>query len=170
MEQRTIYFLQEVTRLYHRYGIKSVTMDDVAHHLGISKKTLYEHFRNKEDLVGYVILMENEKQNRFFSDIRKKKMNAIEELMEVYQMINTVLREYNPSIEYDVRKYYPSLFMKLRDIRRKEMYKSTSQNLTKGKKEGFYRWELNADIISKLHVARFEHFFENDLFTVDELR
>ncbi|HTX89318.1 MAG TPA: TetR/AcrR family transcriptional regulator [Bacteroidales bacterium] len=169
MEKKTLTFLHQATGLYHRYGIKSVTMDEVAHHLGISKKTLYEHFRNKEDLVGSVIFLEHDRQRRYFDEIRKKKLNAIEELMEVYRIINRVLRDYHPSIEYDVRKYYPSLFMKLRNLRREGLYESTYRNLIKGQKEGLYRKEMNADIISRLHVARFEYLSENDVFTNDEL-
>jgi AcrR family transcriptional regulator len=161
--------LELVHKLYQRYGIKSVTMDDVAKHLGISKKTLYEHFRDKEDLVRNVLLQENNHQVRFFKAIEEKKLNAIEELFEVYKMLNLIFKEYNPSMEYDLRKYYPDLFITITQIRRKRMYESVYNNLNKGKKEGLYRKELNAKIISKLHVIRTENFFDNDIFTQEEL-
>jgi AcrR family transcriptional regulator len=143
-------------------------MDDVAHHLGISKKTLYQYFRNKEELVSRVMQMDHERNLEFHSGIENKNMNAIEELMEVYRMINRMLREYNPSIEYDVRKYYPSLFMKFRETRRKDMYQSTYRNLKKGIKEGFYRKDLDPDLISRFQVSRIEHLFDNDIFTINE--
>ncbi len=168
MEPRTNYILQQVTKLYQRYGIKSVTMDDVSHHLGISKKTLYQHFRNKEDLVDKIMRLEHEKNMRFQAEFRKKKMNAIEELLEVYRAINSILKEYNPSMEYDIRKYYPSLYMKFRQIRRKEMYQSTFANISRGIKEGFYREDLDADLITRLQVARFENLVDNDIFTLNE--
>ena len=144
-------------------------MDDVAHHLCISKKTLYEYFHDKEDLVKEVMLLEHEHRNKVIHGIAGKGMNSIEELLEVYQLIQKMFREYNPSMEYDLRKYYPDLYNKIKETRRKTIFESTQRNLTKGKKEGLYRKELNTSIISKLHVFRVENLFENDLFPLEEL-
>jgi TetR/AcrR family transcriptional regulator, cholesterol catabolism regulator len=169
MNPKVRYILEQVVRLYRRYGIKSVTMDDVAKHLGISKKTIYEFFTDKEDLVKHVLLFEHECRFGILKEIENKEFNAIEELLEVYKMINAMLRDYNPSIEHDIRKYYPNLFVKIREIRRKGMFESVYKNLNQGKKEGLYRKELNSKIIAKLHVFRTESALENDMFTQEEL-
>ena len=169
MDPKAQYILEQVGRLYHRYGVKSVTMDDVARQLGISKKTIYDFFKDKEDLVEQLLLFEYEQKCRFLNAIEEKNFNAIEELFVVYQMINAMLLEFNPSMEYDIRKYYPSLFLKIREIRRKRMFESVHGNLNKGKKEGLYRKELNSKIIAKLHVFRTESLFDNDMFTYEEL-
>ena len=169
MNPKASYILEQVGRLYHRYGIKSVTMDDVASQLGISKKTIYEFFHDKEDLVKQVLLFQHDHQCGFLNAIERKDYNAIEELFEVYKIINEMLRENNPSMEYDVRKYYPDLFQEIRKIRRKRMYESVYNNLNQGKKEGLYRKELNSKIIAKLHVFRTESLFDNDMFTQEEL-
>jgi AcrR family transcriptional regulator len=169
MDDKTLRILEQVTRLYHRYGIKSVTMDDVATHLSISKKTLYEHFADKEDLVRNIVLLDYNKRNKFFIEIRKKKLNAIEELFEVYRMINSMFRDYNASMEYDIHKYYPDLFSKVKDIRRKQMYETMYNNMNKGKREGLYRKDLNSKIIARLHVFKVENMFDNEIFTMEEL-
>jgi TetR/AcrR family transcriptional regulator, cholesterol catabolism regulator len=169
MDKKGVYILEQVCKLYKRYGIKSVTMDDVARHLCISKKTLYEHFHDKEALVKEVMLLEHEHRNKVIREIESQGMNSIEELIEVYQLIQKMFREYNPSMEYDLRKYYPDLFNKIKDIRRKTMFESTQRNMNKGKKEGLYRKDINSAILSKLHVFRVENLFENDLFTLEEL-
>ena len=91
MDDRTLHILEKVRRLYYRYGIKSVTMDDVAKHLCISKKTLYEHFTDKEDLVRNIVLMDHSDHKKFFQEIKRRNLNAIEELFEVYRMINSIL-------------------------------------------------------------------------------
>ncbi len=169
MDHKAINILEQVGRLYHRYGIKSVTMDDVASHLGISKKTIYEYFSDKEDLVKQVLLYEHDHQCGFLAIIENKNLNAIEELFEFYKVINTMLIEFNPSMEYDIRKYYPGLFLKIREVRRERMLKTVMNNLDQGKKEGLYRKELNTEIISKLHVFRSENLLENDMFTHEEL-
>jgi hypothetical protein len=169
MDDKTLHILEQVRRLYHRYGIKSVTMDDVAKHLCISKKTLYQYFNDKEDLVSSIILMDHNKSNKFFLEIKNKGLNAIEELFEVYRMINSMFRDYNSSMEYDIHKYYPDLFSKVKEIRRKKMYDTMYNNMNKGKKEGLYRKELNSKIIARLHVFKIENMFDNEIFTMEEL-
>lgn len=169
MEARTQHILEQVRKLYRRYGIKSVTMDDVARHLCISKKTLYEHFKDKEDLVGSILFHEHDLHCEVHNEILRRNLNAVEELLAVYNLIHTRFREYNPSMEYDIRKYYPELYISIRNIRRKNMYESFLNNMNKGKKEGLYRRELNAKIIAKLHVFRVENLYENDLFSLEEL-
>ena len=169
MNEKTRQILEQVRRLYYRYGIKSVTMDDVARHLCISKKTLYEHFKDKEDLVQKIMELEYEERNLRFQEIEQKNLNAIEELFEVYQMLNSFYRNFNPSMEYDIRKYYPDLHTRIKETRRKRMYDSTLENMNRGKKEGLYRPEIDTVILSKLHLFRVENLSENDLFSIEEL-
>jgi AcrR family transcriptional regulator len=169
MKEKVPSIVNKVRLLYQRYGIKSVTMDDVARHLCISKKTLYEYFKDKEDLVKNVVLVNQERIEGFFSGVERQNLNAIEELLEVYRLIHNMFRDYNPSMEYDIRKYYPDLHNRIKENRRQRMIETVYRNLAKGKKEGFYRKELNSMIISKLHVLRIENMFENELFTVDEV-
>jgi len=169
MDEKTIHILEQVRRLYYRYGIKSVTMDDVAKHLSISKKTLYEYFTDKEDLVRHIVMLDYTNRHNFFQEIKSRNLNAIEELFEVYRMINTMFRDYNASMEYDIHKYYPELFSQVRELRRKRMYNTMYNNMNKGKKEGLYRKELNSKIIARLLVFKVENMFDNDIFTMEEL-
>jgi AcrR family transcriptional regulator len=169
MNPKAMHILEAVGKIYHRYGIKSVTMDEVARQLGISKKTIYEFFSNKEDLVKHVLLFEYENNCLFLKAIEDRKLNAIESLFEVYKMINIMLREFNPSMEYDIRKYYPALFLKIREIRRKRMFDSVYHNLNQGKKEGLYRKDLDTKIVAKLHIYRTESLFDTDIFTHEEI-
>jgi len=169
MEVKVAQILEKVEKLYHSYGIKSVTMDDVAKHLGISKKTLYEYFKDKEDLVRQVLLKEQENINAIFEGILEKKLNAIEELFEVYKIIKEMCQGFNPSMEHDIRKYYPDIFTWIKDISRKRMFKATYDNLVKGKSEGLYRNDLNASVIARLNVSRTETLITNDVFSTGEL-
>ena len=161
--------LFHVSKLYHRYGIKSVTMDDVASHLCISKKTLYEYFNDKKDLVDQVLSSEHSANCRLFDDIIHRKLNAIEELFEMYKSIKKMIQEYTPSMDYDIRKYYPDLFMKIRDQRRKSLKENSFRNIQKGKEEGLYRKDLDADLVARFNLFRIENLVDNELFTADEL-
>lgn len=161
--------LGHVSKLYHRYGIKSVTMDDVARHLCISKKTLYEYFQDKKDLVTQVLNSEHSFHCAVFDEIMQRKLNAIEELFEIYKSIKRMIQDYNPSMDYDIRKYYPDLYTRVRETRQSAMLSNTLANMKKGKKEGLYRKDLNADIIARLHMFRIENMVEAELFSADEL-
>lgn len=161
--------MNQVFPLYQRYGIKSVTMDDVAKHLGISKKTLYEFFIDKEDLIKQVLMQDYDLKLHSFLKIEQKNLNSIEELFEVYKMITEIFKDYNPSVEYDVKKYYPSLFIQLREVKRTRMFELSKKNMEKGKRDGFFRSELNVSLIARLHVFRVENLLGSGLFTVEEL-
>ncbi len=168
MDEELKHILLRVSDLYRKYGIKSITMDDVASQLGMSKKTLYQHVRDKDDLVGKVIDLELEIQEQEMECVQDASLNAIETLLLVSKVINHKLKQINPSTEYDLRKYYPQHFQKLVKARRERMYRNVVANIEKGKQEGLYREELDADVIGKLQVSRIEHMTENDLFGIDE--
>jgi len=169
MGNRISQILEQVRRLYQSYGIKSVTMDDVANKLCISKKTLYEYFTDKEDLVRQVMLNEHTRWFEVLKETERGDLNAIEELFEVYKILKRMFREYNPSMEYDLRKYYPDLAAKLRTIRRKMILESGYRNMTKGKREGLYRKDLNSKIIARLHLLKIENMIDTDMFSIGEL-
>jgi len=161
--------LSKVRCLYMKYGIKSVTMDDVARELGISKKTLYQYVNDKNELVQKVVEMELSDRGEGFSKMNCPDLNAIEEIFEVHKLVQQMLKDYNPSTEYDLRKYYPDLFTQVVKVRRERIYNNTLANLVKGKAEGLYRAELNNELIAKLQLSRIETAFDDKIFTQDEL-
>ncbi len=161
--------LIKVGQLYNKYGIKSVTMDDVARELGMSKKTLYLHVENKNDLVSKVIDYFLDHKNTKFREILSKKQNAIEELLEVGIYIIKALRDFNPATEYDLKKYYPKVYDNLQNIRKERMYKSTLANIKKGKIEGLFREDLDEDIIAKFQTNRFLSMNTDDFYGTDEM-
>jgi len=161
--------LKKVSVLYRKYGIKSVTMDDVAHELGISKKTLYQFVSDKTELVQMVV--EHVRQCNF-STMKKKEgteLNAIEELIEVSQHVNSLMKDHSPTYEYDLKKYYPDIYSNLMSARRKLMYESMISNIRKGKNEGIYRKELDEKIIAKLHLLRIENLQTTEIFNEEEM-
>lgn len=148
--------IAKVSELYLKYGIKSVTMDDVARELGISKKTLYLHFKDKDHLVNSVINYKMNTQHEAMRKICKIKVNAIEELLMVSKLITQFLKDVNPSATYDLQKYYPEIWKNISRDRRDHIYKQISDNMKRGIKEGLYRSDLNIDIISHFYLFRLE--------------
>ena len=143
-------------------------MDDVAKELGISKKTLYHFVKDKNDLVEKVIGLEFSNRAREMSKIKEMPLNAIEELFTVNHFINNMLKRVNPSMEYDLMKYFPELYEKISAERKKRMFQSMMENIKRGKKEGLYRKDLNEKIISELYAKRFEHVFHDDIQTISD--
>jgi TetR/AcrR family transcriptional regulator, cholesterol catabolism regulator len=158
----------KVRELYMKYGIKSITMDDVARELGISKKTLYQFVSDKDDLVGKFIDNEIEQRQEEVYKCFKIGFNAIEELFRISAFMNKMIREQNPATEYDLRKYYPHHYQKIVKSRRERMYNYILLNLKKGKAEGLYREEINEEIIAKLYLTRSENNTFKELFTIEE--
>lgn len=138
--------------MYLRVGIRSVTMDDVATELGISKKTLYQFFKDKKDMVTQVV---DHFLNDPAMDIRTfTQGNAIDNIFAIRQHVAHILKFYNNSIEYDLKKYFPDLYTKVRDVKHKRIFEHTIDNLNKGIKEGLYRKDLDPYFIAKLQVGR----------------
>lgn len=169
MEEELKHIITKVRDLYNKYGIKSVSMDDIARELGISKKTLYQHVEDKGELVKKVIEHESHSKNCFFNDLESRNLNSIEDILEVNRMISEQHRNHNPVVEYDLKKYYPDLYKYLKKLRREKMYSYVKNNLEKGKAEGLYRSEINSEIITKLYVSRAEALIDGDIFTSAEL-
>jgi len=161
--------LQKVAELYQKFGIKSVTMDDVARELGISKKTLYINVENKYDLVSKVLEFTLQDRDCAVQKIIDKKLNAVEELLEVGIQIVKTIKEYNPSTEYDLKKYYPELYKNLYDYRTKKMYDSILINIQNGKKEGLFREDMDDEIIAKIQMSRFSNMKSDEFFNPDEV-
>jgi AcrR family transcriptional regulator len=160
--------LLKVRELYMKYGIKSITMDDVARELGISKKTLYQYVNDKDDLVGKFIDNEIEVRKEEICKCFRAGSNAIEELFEISLFMNKMMRNQNSATEYDLKKYYPVHYQKTIKARREGIFNYIMLNLQKGINEGLYRKELNKEVISRLYLWRSENIHFDELFTVEE--
>jgi TetR/AcrR family transcriptional regulator, cholesterol catabolism regulator len=160
--------LLRVRELYMRYGIKSITMDDVSSELGISKKTLYQYVTDKDDLVGKFIDNEILLRQDEICKCFKAGYNAIEELFEISIFMNKLMKNQNPATDHDLKKYYPHHYQKTLKTRREGIYNYILLNLKKGKAEGLYREEMDEVIIAKLYLSRVEGIHLNDLFSVEE--
>jgi TetR/AcrR family transcriptional regulator, cholesterol catabolism regulator len=168
MNAELINILEKVGAMYHKYGIKSVTMDDVARELGISKKTLYAFVCDKDELVDKVIQYQTEKHGEIYQEIFNRSLNAVEELLEVNKSTNLIMKDHSHVIDYDLKKYYPDIYKKIHENQREGMYNGVLENMRKGKREGLFRQDLNEEVIAKLYVSRIMCMTDNPVFTTDE--
>jgi TetR/AcrR family transcriptional regulator, cholesterol catabolism regulator len=169
MNEELSIILKRVRLLYQKYGIRSVTMDDVSRELGISKKTLYQYVRDKDELVRKVVDLEISVYQEHIHEMFREKLNAIEEIAKIAGCIGYMLKEYSAVTEYDLKKYYPELYVRVREVRREHIHRFIQDNLIKGKNEGLYRENLNVDVLSKLSVSNIDSMFESEIITISEL-
>jgi AcrR family transcriptional regulator len=168
MEEKEIYIIEKARELFMKYGIKSVSMDDISHQLGISKKTLYQYFKDKADLVYKVVTTFSCEHDKRMSSILESEMNAIELLLLVSKHTLEMLRSLHPPLLFDLRKYYPELTKELIISKKSDVFNKVKSNLLKGIEEGFYRDDLNPDIIASLYIKRLDDvFFENEAYAKD---
>ena len=168
-EHRTNEIIVQALGVFQRYGIKSVSMDDLARHMGMSKKTLYQHFSDKTQLVEEALNHLMESDYCSMKNIEQQSLNAIDEMFALYRHASTTVRSHNPVLEFDLQRYFPQIHKKLRDRNRTQMHEIMLRNLTKGKAEGLYRSNLSENIIAKLFVLRMENLMHTDLVSAEEI-
>ncbi len=169
MKKELLDIANKVRTLYLKYGIKSISMDDVARELGISKKTLYQHIEDKEQLVKLVVELELEHRLCGFAEIFEQNLSAIDELIETHKLVKNLHAEVNPAAEYDLRKYYPELYKLVQHQRIQKATDFNITNLQKGITQGWYRLELSPIVIAKFYVASISAFILPGFFTPEEL-
>ncbi|HKL32825.1 MAG TPA: TetR/AcrR family transcriptional regulator [Tangfeifania sp.] len=169
MEEKKHYILEKVGEMYIRYGIRAVTMDDVAAEFGISKKTLYQFFKDKKNLVEQVIDYFLDKSTLDFCS--SESSNAIDQILAMRNHVAQILKQFNNTLEFDLKRSYPALYEKVHAIKRKRIYEYTVKNINHGIKGGFFRSELDAEFIAKLQVGRMLYTLnpDNGVFDVSEM-
>jgi AcrR family transcriptional regulator len=148
--------LERILSMFMRYGIRSITMDDIARELGISKKTLYHDFEDKTSLINRVIGFGMIQSRKFLEEVNRSEINAIEEIFLVNGRIHKERSRYSPTFYYDLKRYYPETYRRWINDKRQNMYDLIVGNLQKGKREGFYRQEIHEHTIGRLYMARME--------------
>lgn len=149
-------------RMFNKFGIRSVTMDDVAQELGISKKTIYKYFENKADLVHKSVRTAYEGMRCRLHEIHENADNSIDELIEIDKVVGAVMENHNPGMRYQLQKYYPQTYNSLYEGRHDLIHKVISENIEKGKKDGWFREEANTDIITFLYCSKVETMPEEE--------
>lgn len=160
--------LLEAARLFARNGIKSVSMDDIAQHLGVSKKTIYKWFQNKDEIVHSALQNQLSQVENDCECAMVEAENAVEELFQVMAVNKKVLSEIHPSIFYDLQKYHPSSWQLWLAHRNSFILSKIVSNLERGIREGLYRQDLDIELMARLRLALIDLAFSPDLFPPEQ--
>jgi len=160
--------------LFLTLGFKSVTMDDLANEMGISKKTIYAHFENKTELVEECTMYLFQAISQGIDHICGLGKNPIEELYDIKKFVMQHLKGEKTSPQYQLQKYYPKIFTTLRNQQFEVMQSCVLDNIRRGIDLGIYRENLNIDFVSRIYFSgvtsiKDHRFFPQDLFQIDLL-
>lgn len=150
--------------LFMRYGVRSISMDDIARHLGVSKKTLYQHFADKDDLVLMVSRGHLDRNIQEFDGIRDESKNPIEELARISMCMKVNMETMNPTLLFDLQKFHPKAWNEWINYKNKHLRESIVRNINQGIAEGYVREDVNAEIMATMRIELVQIAFNNEVF------
>ncbi|NRA93894.1 MAG: TetR/AcrR family transcriptional regulator [Psychroserpens sp.] len=159
--------LHKSTDLFLNLGFKSVTMDDIANEMGISKKTIYVHFSNKTKLVEAVTFYLFDTICEGIDDICENAPNPIEELYSIKMYVMHHLKNEKTSPQYQLRKYYPKIHDELKFKQFEKMHQSVQESLEHGVETGVFRSSIDVDFISRMYFTGMTGIKDNMFFPPD---
>jgi AcrR family transcriptional regulator len=160
--------LAEAERLFWKFGVRSVTMEEIAKQLGISKKTIYQHFPDKEQILYQVIQHKTSRNQSEMECMVMDTANPVEEILSVLNMMQKNADQISPNLLMDIKRYYPQAFSLFRQYKEGQIMRSILENIQKGILQGLYRADVNPAILARLRVEQIELAFNHDLFPSDQ--
>jgi len=165
----------KASEMFFKYGIRSITMNDVAKELGISKKTIYQHFEDKDELVYQIMKAQMEKDQCEWFNINENTENEIEKIIMAMDLIRKSMVDLNSSIVFDIKKYYPRAWEVLESHKKDFVIPEVTKDLQNGIKQGLFREDLNIDLMARYRFGQAllgfdQSIFPNELFNVVEIQ
>jgi AcrR family transcriptional regulator len=142
--------------LFLRYGIKSVTMDDIAKQLGMSKKTLYQFYGDKDEIVIHLMERDLSKYQKEFEVVRANAKDAISEILALMKHLGEMFGKINPIVFYEMQKFHPNAWTKFNEFKEKCAIRMIEENIRVGKEQGLYRKNIDAKIMSWYRMEQVE--------------
>lgn len=168
MDPKGRHIIGRSREIFLKYGIRSVSMDDISRELGISKKTLYQFFNNKSALIDEVLDQDFCDFEAKIQSVMHQDDNAIDDLLALSMVIDEHMKEINPVVSYDLKKYYPEIHKE--NMERKRAFASAylKENIEKGIRENIYRSDLNIGLIAKLYMQKIEDLHDPDFHDMNK--
>ena len=160
--------IHKAAELYLTLGFKSVTMDDIAHEMAISKKTIYVHFANKTKLVEAVTFELFENICDGIDCICNASKNPIEELYEIKMFVMLHLKNEKSSPIFQLKKYYPKIHTELKFKQFEKMHKSVQESIEHGVETGVFRNTIDVDFISRMYFTGMTGIKDNMFFPPEQ--
>ena len=162
--------LKGAEELFFKYGIKSITMDDIAKHLGISKKTIYQFYSDKNEVVETLMTQRLKKNECEFQQIAKQSSNVIAEVFEMMKHVGVMFSQMNPNLFYDLQKYHPNAWKLFKKFKEECIERMVEDSVKHGIKQGLVRADINTKIVTRLRMEEVEMGFNPQAFPPDKFK
>jgi AcrR family transcriptional regulator len=156
--------------LFFRFGVRSITMDDVAKHLSISKKTIYQYFKDKDDLVASATDFHMQKEEAILREIADNAIDPVDEVLKISEHLKQVLEGVNPSLLFDIQKFHPKAWKKFQEHKANCIISSLVSNMKKGIDKGLYRSDIDVEIMSILRMEEIQMPFNPTIFPASRFK
>lgn len=170
MDKKKLDIIERSSLIFLKYGIKSVTMDDLANHLGVSKKTIYKYFEDKNDLIITIIKRTLEFEETMCCKIQQHSDNALESLIQISRLVIERLNNVNPAIFNDLQKHHNEAWQILEKHKWDFVLSAISKNIRRGIEEKYYRNDLNVEIISRLYISTIDTIMNSEIYSWPEFQ
>jgi TetR/AcrR family transcriptional regulator, cholesterol catabolism regulator len=160
--------IRESTELFLRYGIRSVSMDDIARHLSISKKTIYQYFSDKEELILNVTRNYLEEEMKELEEIASGSGNTIEHLHRIGLCLRQKMQNLHHNLLFDLEKYHRKAWSLYLAFKNDYIFNGLCRILHKGIQEGYFRPEIRPEILAKLRIEQIQLSLNAEVFPRDE--
>jgi len=161
--------LEKTVELFYEFGIRNLNMDDISRSLGISKKTLYQYVKSKEDLIEKLFYYDEMKWDIEMAKLKVNEMNAIEILLQVSLRVFEEMGRFNPKLKFELKKYYEHIFQQFMVRKQNHIFSQISKNIEKGIAEGLYRSDINIDLVAGLYVRNLVMMHNNDFCIAENI-
>lgn len=154
--------------LFLQAGIKSVTMDDIAKHLGMSKKTIYQFFKDKNELVTTLVKQRLQDDEDEMTEMLNKSGNVIEGMITMMKCSEEIFARANPIVIHDLQKYHPEAWKHFQDFKAGVIVRTMEELLNKGIKQGYIRPDIDVKVLARMRVMQVEMGFNTSIFPAAE--
>jgi AcrR family transcriptional regulator len=161
--------LDRIIELFYEFGIRNLNMDDISRKLKISKKTLYQYFKSKEDLIEKLFYYDEIIWDEKLSKYKLKDLNAIDILIQVSILVTDKMSRLKPQLKFELKKYYEPIFNKFFQTKQNHIFNQISKNIQKGINEGLYRTDVNIDLTAGLYVRNLIDMHNKDYCFVENI-
>ena len=154
--------------LFFKYGMKRITMDDIARHLAVSKKTIYQFYEDKTKIVDSLCNLSMQENECKFTELSETSKDPIHEMLEAAKHMTNVFSKINPVFFYDLQKFYPNAWKRFNEFKNGMVLNVLQKNLEEGIEKGYYRKDINVALMARYRMIQVDLILTPDVFLDSE--
>jgi AcrR family transcriptional regulator len=160
--------IEAAAGMFRTYGIRSVTMDMLANQMSISKRTIYEIFHDKDELLQGVLVWMRDRQSELINKILDESDNVIEAIFKIIDRMMDHFQNMSPAFQMDIKRFHNELFRNMDEKEEMPYYRNNTEIIKRGIKEGIFREDINVEIINKWMFEVIKLVNDRELFPPED--